>query len=276
MHAQRLKRSFYRNKVMAVEESLIGQRLSGKRRTWHRNAQLATEEFYHDGLPHGLFRQWSEAGELLGSFRMENGTGTQKFWHDSGRLSQEFTTVGGAFCGRSRIWLRDGTLISDSILLFGRPVSLVEYHRAMLKNPTLPRFRGRLAKVAPRNRLTEKHSQHVLVRGLLVKRNRSEAGVWLKADGDSARYLGKFKKARLALKFIEALYHAGAVSAIVPDIYQSESGDQFGDNLLVKLPQIKKVRVAIRKVCERLSPRLRVIVEPGQDIGEEYLLLSMA
>jgi hypothetical protein len=42
------------------------------------------------------------------------------------------------------------------------------------------------------------------------------------------------------------------------------------------LPQIKKVRVAIRKVCERLSPRLRVIVEPGQDIGEEYLLLSMA
>jgi len=63
----------------------------------HRNGQLATEELYFDGRLHGVVRQWNEHGRLLGSFRMTQGTGTQKSWHDNGRLNLEFATVEGCF-----------------------------------------------------------------------------------------------------------------------------------------------------------------------------------
>ena len=85
----------HRNGVVAVEENFSGHKLHGRRRTWHRNGQLATEEFYFDGRLHGVVRQWNENGKLLGSFRMEHGTGTQKSWHDNGRLNLEFATVDG-------------------------------------------------------------------------------------------------------------------------------------------------------------------------------------
>jgi len=117
-----MRRTLHRNSVVAVEENLRGQTLHGRRRTWHRNAKLATEEFYFDGLLHGVVRQWNEKGRLLGSFRMEHGTGTQKSWHDNGQLNQELATIAGEFCGRSRMWLRDGTLISDRVVLFGHVV----------------------------------------------------------------------------------------------------------------------------------------------------------
>src|SRR5580698_242898 len=114
---QDVRRMLHRNGVVAVEENLRGQTLHGRRRTWHRNGKLATEEFYFDGLLHGVVRQWNEKGRLLGSFRMEHGTGTQKSWYDNGQLNQEFATIAGEFCGRSRMWLRDGTLISDRVVL---------------------------------------------------------------------------------------------------------------------------------------------------------------
>ena len=90
---QGVRRIFHRNGVVAVEENFCGQKLHGRRRTWHRNGQLATEEFYLDGRLHGVVRQWNENGKLLGSYQMEHGTGTQKSWHDNGRLNLEFATV---------------------------------------------------------------------------------------------------------------------------------------------------------------------------------------
>jgi hypothetical protein len=273
---QRVERLFHRNKVAAVEEFFCGQKLHGRRRTWHCNGKLATEEFYFDGLLNGVIRQWNEKGRLLGSFRMEHGTGTQKSWHDNGRLNQEFTTIAGEFCGRSRMWLRDGTLISDYVVLSGRPVTRDEYHRATLKESRLPKLRDWPAKLPPRNRAMDKHIQHVFVQGLLSKRNRSEAQAWLKAGGKTMRSTGRFKRKSDALKFVEELYQAGAVKVIVPDIYQNKKGDQFTDNLLVQLPKAATARKAIRKVCEQLRSRRLGAVAPDKDLGESYLLLSMA
>jgi hypothetical protein len=273
---QRVERLWHRNKVAAVEEFFRGQKLHGRRRTWHRNGQLATEEFYFGGLLHGGVRQWNEKGRLLGSFRMEHGTGTQKSWHDNGRLNQEFTTIAGEFCGRSRMWLRDGTLISDDVVLFGHHVTRDEYHRATLKESRLPKLRGWPAKLPPRNRAMDKHIQHVFVLGLLSKRNRSEARAWLQAGGKTKRLPGRFKRKNDALKFVEELYQAGAVKVIVPDIYQNKNGDQFTDNLLVHLPKATKARKAVRKVCEQLRSRRLGAVAPDKDLGEAYLILSMA
>jgi hypothetical protein len=206
---------------------------------------------------------------------MVHGTGTQKSWHDNGRLNQEFTTIAGEFSGRSRLWLRDGTLISDRVVLSGRPVTRAEYHRAMLKEPRLPKFRGWPAKLPPRNRAWHKHLQHVFVRGLLSKRNQSEARSWLKAGGKTRRLAGRFKRESDALKFVEELYSAGAVKVIVTEIYHNKNGDQFADNLLVQLPKATAARRAVRKVSQQLQRRRLGAVEPDQDLGEVYLLLSM-
>jgi hypothetical protein len=269
------RRILHRNGVVAVEENFSGQKLHGRRRTWHRNGRLATEEFYRDGRLDGLCRQWNENGRLLGSFRVENGTGVQRSWHDNGRLNQEFTTVEGEFCGRSRLWLRDGTLISDHVELFGRSVTPEQYRRAAAKNPRLPKLRARPAKVPARNRAMEKHMQHVFVLGLLAKRNRSEARAWLKADGKTARSLGRFKRAGAAVKFVEELYQAGAGKVIVSDIYRNKRGDQFADCLLAQLPKAAKQRKTIRAVCTQLRKGDLGAVLPDRDLGESHLYISM-
>lgn len=267
------RRTFHRNGVVAMEENMRGRILHGRRRTWHRNGKLASEEFYHDGLLHGICRQWSESGSLLGSFRMERGTGTQKSWHDNRRLNLEFSTVNGGFYGRSRLWLQDGTLLSDKIYLQGRIVSPEEYRRAAKQNPNLPKLRGRIVKTKPP---TPKHIHQVFVSSLLGKRNQSEAGAWLVAGDKTTCSLGHFKRASEAAKFVEELYQAGAAKVIAPDIYRGKRGGQFADALLVQLPKPAKARKAVRMACARLRSRKLGAVEPGKDIGESHLFLSMA
>jgi hypothetical protein len=247
--------------------------LHGRRRLWHRNGKLASEEFYHDGLLHGTCRQWDENGKLLGEYKMLDGTGTQKSWHENGRLNLEFSTVSGEFFGRSRLWLQDGTLLSDRISLDGRPVTADEYRKAAKQNPNLPKLRGRITKL---NRPTPKHIHQVFVSSLLKKQNRCEARTWLNTGDKAARSLGHFKRTSEAAKFVEELYQAGAVKVIVPEIYHGKRGAQFADALIVQLPKTLKARQAIRKACETLRGRNLGAVEPDKDIGETHLFLSMA
>jgi len=270
---QIVKRIFHRNGVVAAEENFCGQKLHGRRRTWHRNGKLASEEFYHDGLLHGTCSQWDENGKLLGEYKILHGTGTQKSWHGNGRLNLEFSTVGGGFFGRSRLWLQDGTLLSDRISLDGRPVTADEYRKAAKQNPNLPKLRGRITKL---NRPSPKHIHHVFVSSLLGKCNCIEARTWLNAGDKTTRSLGHFKRTGDVAKFVEELYQAGAVKVTVPDIYLGKRGEQFADALLVQLPKTAKARKAVRKACDKLQSRNLGAVEPGKDIGETHLFLSMA
>jgi len=272
---QEIRRVFYRNRAVVLEERYRAGIPHGLRRMWHRNGQLAEEQTYRHGILHGICRQWNEDGKLLGSYRMENGTGLQRSWHSNGRLNQEFSTVDGQFCGRSRMWLRDGTLISDHVLLFDQNVTPEQYRRAAAKDPRLPKLRGRIGKPPPNNRAMEKHMQHLFVTSLLARRNRSEARAWLQADGKTARSLGRFKRASKASQFIGALYQAGAVKVILPDIYRNKRGDQFADNMLVQLPNETRKRRAIRTVCTQLRKGDLGAVMPDKDLGESHLYISM-
>jgi len=270
-----VRRTHHRNGLLAVEEIFSGQKLHGRRRTWHRNGQLATEEHYRDGRLHGLSRQWSEKGRLLGSFRMQHGTGLQKSWHDNGRLNLEFSTVEGQFCGRSRLWLSDGTLVSDKILLFNRNVPPARYRQAAAKDTRLPKLRGRIGKSPAHNRALELHTYRIFVSRLLKKRPCTEARAWLNAGNNTSRSLGRFKQANAA-KFVVALYQVGAVKVIVPDIYRNKRGDQFADWMLVQLPKEARKRKAIRAVCAQLRKGDLGAVQPDQDWGESYLSLLLA
>jgi hypothetical protein len=191
-------------------------------------------------------------------------------------LQLEFSTVRGDFSGRYRLWLHDGALISEEINLHGRPVTAEEYRAARAKDKSLPMLNGETVMPLPKTVATEKHIHEVFVRSLLAQKNRAEVRKWLESGGKAVRSLGRFKRVNDALKFVEALYKAGASKGIAPDIYAGKAGDQFADCLLVKLPKIAAKRKAIRKVCAQLSKRKLGAFQPDKDIGESHLYLLLA
>lgn len=272
-----IQQSIYRSGQLREQVPLKNGLRHGVVRTWHKNGTLATEEPFQNGLPHGLCCQWDENGCLLGKYKLVNGTGIQRVWHDNGQLQMEITTVRGEFCGRSRMWLADGTLISENYCLRQKSVSAEEYRAVAAKDKSLPKFRGQPVKVPPRDSAMQKHILRVFVAWLLEKPNRSEARKWLQktATDQSARSLGRFKCENDAAEFVQSLYDAGAVKLIAPDIYASKTGDQFADCLVVQLPKNAAMRTAVRKVCAQLRTRRLGAMQPDEDIGETHLYLSM-
>jgi hypothetical protein len=269
---------FYRNGQIREQVPMRNGRRHGVVRVWHKNGVRASEEPYKNGFLHGVCRHWNDAGRRLGEYRMIQGTGIQRDWHDNGRLQIEVSTVRGDFCGRNRIWLRDGTLLTERFYLHGLAVSAKTYRAAAAKDKTLPKFRGRPAKLTAKNRVKPLHIHRVFVDSLLEKRNQREARKWLakKTDDKTARSLGRFIRENDATKFVEALYQAGAVEVIAPDIYRNKARDHFSDCLLVQLPKSAAKRKAIRKVCAQLRTRKLGAVQPDEDIGEGHLFLSLA
>jgi hypothetical protein len=273
-----IQKIFYRNGQVRERVPLRNGRRHGIVRIWHRNGGRASEEPYQNGLLHGVCRHWNEAGRRLGEYRLIHGTGIQRGWHDNGKLQIEVSTVGGDFCGRNRIWLRDGTLLTERFYLHGLAVSAETYRAATANGKMLPRFRGKPARLTGKNSVKPLHIHRVFVDSLLEKHNQREARKWLaKKTGDqTARSLGRFKRENDAAKFVEALYQAGAVEVIAPDIYRNKAHDQFADGLLVQLPKNAAKRKAVRQVCGQLRTRRLGAVQPGGDIGECHLYLSLA
>jgi len=272
----KFQKGFYRNGQLREVVPLRNGQRHGLCRTWHKNGVLASEEPFHDGLPHGVCRQWNEAGCLLGKYKMVHGTGIQREWHDNGRLQMEISTVRGEFIGYSRIWLWDGTLLSEHLNLCGRRVSAAEYRAAAAKDKSLPKLRGRATKLPLESPARTKHIYRIFVSSLLANPNRLEARKWLqKKTGDqTARSLGRFKRERDAGKFVQSLYDACAITVILPDVYRNKTGDQFADCLLVRLPKNVAMRKSIRKLCARLQQRDLGAMQPDEDFGESHLYFS--
>jgi len=278
-----IQKTFYRNGQLREQVPMRNGHRHGVVRVWHKNGKRASEEPFKHGLLHGVCRHWNELGRLLGKYKLVHGTGIQREWHDNGQLQLEVSTVRGEFSGRNRMWLRDGTLLSERFYLCGKVVSADAYRKAMAKDKSLPRFRDKPAKLPLKNGTMERHILNVFVRSLLEKPNQSEARNWLakNTDDNTARSLGRFKPARDAAKcqtgkFVQALYQAGAVEVIVPDIYLNKARDQFADYLLVRLPKRAAKRKSIRKVCVQLRKRKLGAVQPDKDMGESHLFLSLA
>ena len=273
-----IQKTFYRNGQIYEQVPVRNGRRHGIVRIWHKNGVRASEEPFQNGLLHGICRHWNEAGRRLGEYRMIHGTGLQRGWHDNGKLQIEVSTVHGEFCGRNRIWLRDGTLLTERFYLHGLAVSAGAYLAAAAKDKTLPRFRGKPAKLTGKNRIKPLHIHRVFVDSLLERRNQREARKWLakKTADPTARSLGRFKRENDAAKFVEALFQAGAVEVIAPDLYRNKARDQFVDCLLVQLPKNAARRKAVRQVCGQLRTRRLGAVQPDKDIGESHLYLSLA
>src|SRR5207244_6383696 len=134
----------------------------------------------------------------------------------------------------------DGTLISERCYLRGRVLSPEKYREAAARDRTLPRHKGKPAKLPAADTAARQRRIHrVATTWLLRKPNRFEALAWLRkeAGGKANRSLGHFRNVRAgansqAARFVEDVYRAGATEVIVPDVYRNKAGDEFADALL--------------------------------------------
>lgn len=269
----KIERSFYRNGSLREELSFLGQQLHGACRTWHPNGRLASEQFYRRGRLHGLCQQWNQRGELLGSYDVKDGTGIQYEWFENGRLQLETSTVAGKFTGRIRIWLPDGTLVSEQFGIENRNVTQTAYAAAARKHPDYPRYPASKGKIKfPDHDEIERREFELQVAALLAQTNKREALRWLKA-GAHKRSLGHFKVTQ-ARQLVQKIYAAGALQVFAVSIYSNKDGKQFSDALLVKLRTEPSARQTIRDLLVKLPAKLRAGVLPVEDHGEKFLFAS--
>lgn len=274
----RTKRFYYRSGRIHTEARLLAGQFHQVQRTWHRNGQLAQELRYEHGKLHGVCPQWDENGRLLGSFAMVHGTGLQHYWYDNGQLKLEITSREGKFHGRTRDWLQDGTLTQEQFYINSRAVSCAAYLKAAKKNPDWPQYAGEPAGKNIRSRAAfERMAFEQFIRSILEKPGHAEAKSWLKAEArPHSRSLAKFATAKTALKFVEQLHAAGAVSVIVAAISTVKRGKKFADWLLVELPPGKSKRTALQKICREFCERRGGAVLPEKKTGETHLYLMLA
>ena len=272
VEGHKVERSFFRNGSLREHISFAGKQLHGARRLWHPNGRLAFEEFYEHGLAHGRSRQWNQRGKLLGSYRMNHGTGIQREWFPDGQLQFEASRVNGFFTGRLRTWLRDGSLASECFVVENRNVSRERYNTATRKNPEYPRFPAGKVRLRDEDEL-DRRELELHIEWLLSQRNKCEIQKWL-AAGARHRSLGFFKFAQ-AKQLTRKLSDAGALQIFAVNICSNKGGKQFSDALLVKLPVKKSARQTIRRLLVKQPAKLRGGILPAKDKGEPFLFCSL-
>ncbi len=272
-----INRAYDRSGAVRREEPYVHGVLHGTLRMYHSNGNLASEEIYAAGRLNGLCRQWAWDGRLLGSYRVENGTGTQCSWYDNAQLCLEFSIVDGKPSGRSRHWLADGTLVVDEYLLEGRPVTREEYRTGCDADFRLPRCEDdNFVPLHLEGPEVERKKVELLVGLLMAQPNHEEVRSWLKSASErSVRVLGRFVNPSSALAAMDELYAAGAVKIVALDIYGKDAGQRFCDKIAVEMPTKPLLRHKIRDVCCELKNKVGLSFGSKDDFGEKYLYLLL-
>lgn len=80
---------------------------SGRRHGYYRDffhERTVYECFYRNNTQHGIAKQWHLDGTLLGTYRMQDGTGTDLWRHPDGSLNEQREYVAGKRSGVERFW----------------------------------------------------------------------------------------------------------------------------------------------------------------------------
>jgi antitoxin component YwqK of YwqJK toxin-antitoxin module len=152
---------------LVIERALNDGVQHGPERHWGPDGQLEFETSYLNGLEHGIARQWRQ-GRLVGTYRLEHGSGVDLWRHCTGALSEERHYQQGRRHGFERWWTGDDTTVWEEghywhdephgifrmwnargqlrrgypqYMIHGRRVSKRQYLKAAASDPSLPPFR---------------------------------------------------------------------------------------------------------------------------------------
>jgi len=105
-------------------------REQGRIVSWHPNGRIKTEGSAVNGLLDGEFRQYSQSGQLLGTYVMTQGTGTLKKWREDGTLQSEAVYTAGKSNGLRRQWYSNGQKMSEGEMTGGKMNGLWVFYGA--------------------------------------------------------------------------------------------------------------------------------------------------
>lgn len=85
-----IAREHYAGSVRVKLTLFKNKKKHGIQKEWYENGSPKSEESFADGIRNGLFRHWLPSGLLVGRrYRIENGTGVMKIYHENGRIRVE-------------------------------------------------------------------------------------------------------------------------------------------------------------------------------------------
>lgn len=265
-----LQRTYHPNGAIRTEVTLADGVPSGITRHWHQNGVLALEMPVRFGLPEGVVKQWAENGQLLGTFEIVNGTGTQMAWHPNGQVSAEISWVGGKWTGRQRTWLSDGTLVGETFWIENNKVSRNRYFLRSEKDGSIPRYvkdgpnrgkRTRIDSPSVVDNATE-GLQDELALSLISGSDCKEARSWLDEGQGVMRTIGEATVPSTARCLVDMLYKSGAAMVYVAKIDQVDQAAETTNFLVVELPDDNRRRVRTLRCCDRVAALSGYAPEP--------------
>lgn len=277
MAQTKIKRFYYRSGQLFLEEQYVGGQYHGTVRTWHKNGKLASQETYRNGLCHGVAKQWDDQGRLLGSCRMNQGTGISCHWHQNGKLLSETSLYRGTFTGLCRSWIGDGTLVSKTWYLDNQKVTNRRYEAARARNKKFPRIKENGKRPLRDKLLAERRTNLVFVKWLRRRPTSRLALDWLNDTRIKAkRRFGHFRSTKSAVSFVTELISAGAQNVVAAEIYGFPGKAQFCDYLVLQMPESPKEHHKVLRLCRRAARKYRITLLPNVDLEQEEVVLFLA
>jgi len=275
-----VRRAYYPDGSIRGEVTLVDGIPEGVSRDWHPNGILASELTMRHGIPEGVGKQWNEEGELLGTFEIKDGTGTQRIWYPDGTLMGETPWLHGKRTGRLRAYFEDGEHAADTYWLGNERVSKKRYMDACEHNPELPRYepepparkpeRKKKAPATPAGPTTPSDEFELqLLAGPAVR----EALAWLEETREPSRSLGEATGQDESIRFVKELYDFGAVTVHAVEIDGAPSEDQNTGKLVIEPPQDQGQRDKLLDLCGELA--IEQGFDPEPDVGQRYLFLML-
>lgn len=101
-----IRREWYDNGKLRLDDHFITGKLHGIRRQWHVNGNRKSEETYINGQADGIFKEWYDNGnpKSEGMYFNGQGSGLWKGWHANGNPQSEGTYTDGEKSGVWYFW----------------------------------------------------------------------------------------------------------------------------------------------------------------------------
>lgn len=115
---------YYQNGQLKSKTQVIAGKLHGVSYGYFTNGQMQVEEFFTNGVSHGVRKKWHMDGQLLSQGEIIGGQfhGPFRKYHPNGKLAQEVMLSNGIPHGISRSWDTNGTVINTVEMRNGQKV----------------------------------------------------------------------------------------------------------------------------------------------------------
>lgn len=267
-------KAYYPDGTLRITGTLVDGVPHREFRQWHPNGTLSELTTYKNGVPDGTSYHWNSEGNLLGTYTITDGTGTQVMWNDDGSIAAEFDFVDGKWNGLHRFYL-NGELTAQEFYINNSKTTKRKYLQQCEVNPKLPKYVERQPSkqtAAPRtspplatqsSAMCQKLFDHLL--------NGPEARSWL-SDGDSNRSLGESRDQESSLDIVNELYLAGATNVLVADITKYDENSENASILVVHLPKNTKLRSQVLATAHEVG---EAGFDAETDVGQAYIVVKL-